>query len=70
MIVCETDRIYSIYVRTNRRIQWRYAEYMGRWETIEKAVETAKQRMTEPFEYRVEEIGGNVVANGFINKEV
>ena len=68
MIVVKTDRIYCVYVRTNRRIKWQYAEYGGRYETIEKAIEVAKERMGEtPFEYRFEELGGEVVATGLVN---
>ncbi len=69
MIVCETDRIYSVYIRTNRQVQWQYAEYIGRWETVEKAIEIAKQRVKEPFEFRVEDFDG-VVAVGFANQPV
>ena len=33
MIVVKTDKIYCLYVRTNRRVKWQYAEYGGRYET-------------------------------------
>ena len=61
-------RTYAIYVRTNRRVRWQYAEYCGRWSSVEEAVEEAKARMNgEPFEYRVQNIGTDEVFTGFAN---
>lgn len=68
MIKIETNRIYAIYTRQNRRIKWQYADYMGRWETPEKALEIAKERIEGDFEYRIEEIGGGIVKTGFIER--
>ena len=39
------DRIYVIYTRTNRRVQWKYAEYCGRWESVSRAIEKAAELM-------------------------
>lgn len=68
MIKIETNRIYAIYTRQNRRIRWQYANYMGRWETPKKAIEIAKERIEGDFEYRIEEIGGGIVMAGFIER--
>ena len=35
MVVVKTEKIYCLYVRTNRRVRWQYAEYGGRYETAE-----------------------------------
>ena len=68
MIVTETDRIYVITIRTNRRVQWKYAQYAGRWETPEKAIEKAKERMGDvPFEYLIEKMGTDEEITGFVN---
>ena len=64
MIVIETNRIYAVYVRTNHHVQWRYAKYCGRWETVEKAIEVARERTAAPFQYIVEEMGAGIVAKG------
>lgn len=66
MIIIETNRIYSIYTRTNKRIQWRYADYQGRWETPEKAIEIATQRVNGDFEYIIEDMEGNLIKTGYI----
>lgn len=68
MIIIQTDRIYSIYARTNRKVQWRYAEYCGRWESIDRAIEEVKSRYTEKVEYRIEDFDGEVIKTGFINE--
>lgn len=71
MIIVETDRIYCIYVRTNRRTKWQYAEYGGRYETVEKAIEKMIEHMGDtPYEYRIENMNDDeVVATGFMNWE-
>ena len=66
----QPERIYSIYCRTNRRTKWRYAEYGGRYETVEKAIEEAKKHYTEKAEYIVEDMEGNLIATGFVNDGV
>jgi hypothetical protein len=68
MIIIETDRIYCIYVRTNRRTKWQYAEYGGRWETVEKAIEKMIERMGDAsYEYRITTIDGEIIKTGFMN---
>lgn len=59
MIHIESDRIYSIYVRTNRHVQWQYADYCGRWATPEEAVEKAKERTPGDFEYMIQDLTGD-----------
>ena len=71
MIIVETDEIYCIYVRTNRRVKWKYAQYGGRYKTIEAAIEAARQHMgAEPFEYRIENLDDDSVTTGFVNWDI
>lgn len=70
MIVVETDDIYCIYVRTNRRVKWKYAQYGGRYKSREEAIEAAKQHMgTIPFEYLIESLEDGSEVTGFVNWE-
>lgn len=67
MTVSENDnRNFIIYTRTNRRVQWSYSVYMGRWSSPEEAIENAKKIGRGPFEYRIEEMGTNKVISGHI----
>lgn len=61
------ERKYCIYCRTNRRVKWIYAEYGGRYETVEQAIQKAKDHYHEKAEYIVEDMDGNLVATGFLN---
>lgn len=68
MIRIETDRIYVCYVRTNRRVQWRYSEYCGRYKTIEECITVAQTRLGNvPFEYRIENMADDSISTGFCN---
>ena len=68
MIIIETDKIYCLYVRTNRRVKWRYAEYGGRYETVEKAIDAVKERFkNERVEYLIESLDDDSSVQGFIN---
>ena len=68
MIVIEDNRIYAMYVRTNRRIKWTFAEYGGRYETIEQAINSAKKHFgNTPFEYSIENMETDEITTGFIN---
>jgi hypothetical protein len=68
MIIIETDRIYSVYARTNRRVKWQYAEYGGRYETVEKAINVAKEHYgSQRAEYIIQTFDGEIVAQGFTN---
>lgn len=55
MIIVETTAIYVLRTRTSRHVRWQYAEYGGRYESVEEAVETAKKHYAAtPFEYLIE----------------
>lgn len=70
MTVIETDKIYVLYTRMNRRVQWKYAAYGGRYRTIEDAVYAAKQYYGKtPFEYRIESMADDSVTTGFVNQK-
>lgn len=42
MIVINDDKRYCLYYRTNKRVRWRYAEYGGRYLTVEDAIASAR----------------------------
>ena len=66
----ETDRIYVVRTRTNRRVQWKYADYQGRYRSVEEAIDVAKERLGNvPFEYDIENMITGEVITGFINWE-
>lgn len=69
MIVGHTDRIYIAYYRTNRRVRWDYAEYAGRWETLERAIEEVRERLNgQRGEYRIVNVfTSEKAAQGFAN---
>lgn len=50
------NRIYVIYIRTNRRVKWKYADYCGRWASVDEAVKAAEEHAgaSVSFEYRIE----------------
>ena len=66
MIVIEDNRSKVVYARTNRRVQWRYSEYCGRWETVEEAIANAKEHFpSQRVEYRIEDRATDEVVTGF-----
>ena len=68
MIAIETDRIYVISCRTNRRVKWAYSDYCGRYSTKEEAIDKAKDIYGDtPFEYNIENWDTDEVETGFIN---
>lgn len=68
MVVVKTEKIYCLYVRTNRRVRWQYAEYGGRYETAEKAIEKAKEHFGDaPFEYLITNLENDEEITGFVN---
>ena len=68
MIIVETDRIYVLYTRTNRRVRWCYAECGGRYRSIEEAIESAKKHYGDtPFEYSIENMATDEETTGFVN---
>jgi hypothetical protein len=68
MIVINDDRVNVIYTRTNRRVKWQYAEYCGRYASIDEAIERAKEYYGDQgFEYRIENRETDEVTTGFVN---
>lgn len=68
MIVIETDKIYKLYARTNRRVKWKYAEYGGCYRTVEEAIESAKKHYgSKPFEYQIINLDDDSTITGFVN---
>lgn len=65
------NRIYVIYIRINRRVKWKYADYCGRWVGVDEAIKAAEEYAgaDAPFEYRVENRATDEVITGFINWE-
>lgn len=65
------NRIYVAYIRTNRRVKWKYADYCGRWASVDEAIKAAEERAGEgaAFEYRIENRATDEVITGFINWE-
>ena len=54
MIVIQDNRLYSIHYRTSRRTRWQYAEYAGRYASLEDAVEELRRRLdSQPAEYLI-----------------
>ena len=62
---------YAIHSRTSRRTKWQYAEYGGRYESVDEALTAAEQHYgIVPFEYQIEDITtGEMVKTGFVNWE-
>ena len=68
MIIVETDKVWVLYVRTNRCVRWQYAEYNGRYRTAEEAIKAAKKHYRDtPFEYRIKNRATNETITGFVN---
>lgn len=65
MIIVKDDLEYSAYFRTNRRTQWRYATYAGRWESLDAAIAEVKDRLDGRHgEYYIEERGTDTAHTG------
>lgn len=68
MIVINDNKSKVLYVRTNRRIKWQYAEYGGRYETIEEAINSAKDHYgDQPFEYSIDDWDTGETITGLVN---
>ena len=68
MIRIEATRIYVLYTRTNRRVKWQYAEYGGRYESIEDAIAAAKKHYGDtPFEYQIENMETDEITQALVN---
>jgi len=65
MIIVQNERRFAVYYRTNRRTQWRYATYAGRWESLERAIAEAKDRLAKQVgEYRIEDASTDNIHTG------
>ena len=49
-------RIYAVWARTNRRVRWQYADFCGRYESIDEAIKAVKERYSEEVEYMIENL--------------
>ena len=68
MIIVETDRLTCIWVRTNRRVKWKYATWGGRYRNNEEALQIAKENMGDtPFEYLIRNLETDEETTGFVN---
>ena len=68
MIIINDNKIYVLYVRTNRRVKWRYSEYGGRYESVEKALQSAKEHFNgQWFEYQIENMETDEIITGQMN---
>lgn len=57
MIVAETGKRYCVYIRTSKRVRWKYAEYGGRYATLEEAIKAAHVRANGgPAQARIEDM--------------
>ena len=45
MIIIENAPRYAVYCRTNRRVKWQFAKYVGCFDTVEAAVESIKEHL-------------------------
>lgn len=67
MIQIETDRIMIARARVNRRVRWPYAEYCGRWKTVEEAVEHVREYAAgRRAEYQIENMMSGEIVTGFV----
>lgn len=66
----DTERTYAIYIRTNKRVQWRYSKYEGRWASPEEAIAVAKERHPNiSFEYQIECLDGDNIIQGEVKHD-
>jgi len=58
MKIQQPERTYAIYIRTNKKVKWRFAHYEGRWSSPEEAIAVATERHPNiSFEYQIERLG-------------
>jgi hypothetical protein len=70
VIKITTDRTYAIYIRTNKRVKWRFAKYEGRWASPEEAIAVATQRHPNiSFEYQIEQLGVADIIQGEVKHD-
>lgn len=67
MIIISDNRSKATYARVNRRVRWCYAEWCGRWATVEEAIESVKEHFPgQRVEYRIEDRATDEVITGYI----
>ena len=65
MIILDSDgRVWATYSRVNRRVQWKYSQWSGRWSSVEEAESKIREHYPagEKVQYRSENLDtGEVV---------
>ena len=67
MIFMDNDgRVWATYSRTNKRVQWRYSQWSGRWSSVEEAEGKIKERYPAgaKVQYRSENLDTGEVVIG------
>lgn len=64
------DKRYSLYYRTNKRTKWRYADYGGRYTSIDSAINALKTHVIGFVEYQICDMydDDNIVLTGYLEK--
>lgn len=66
-MVISDNRCLATYARVNRRVQWKYSEWCGRWATVEEAVARVKEIFPgQRVEYRIENRVTDEVITGYV----
>ena len=67
MIVFYDSRCWATYARTNRRVRWNYAQWCGRWDTVEEAISVVRERFPgERVEYRIHNLTTDETLTGYV----
>ena len=66
MIVINDDRNFTLYYRQNKMTKWQYADYDGRYKSINDAIKALKEHINGQVEYRIEDMDGNIVKQATI----
>ncbi len=67
MIVISDNRRFATYARVNRRVQWKYSEWCGRWATVDEAIDKVEERFSgQHVEYRIENRATDEVITGYV----
>ena len=64
MIVINDNRVFTLYYRQNKMTKWQYANYGGRYKSINDAIKAIKEQ--GEVEYYIEDIAGNIVKQATI----
>ena len=65
MILIKTDRVYVAYARENRHVRWCYADYCGRWATMDEAIQKVKDMYDNSVEYMIFNMETDETVRGF-----